>query len=119
MPDSTDNINSEEMIAMMRAVYNEAIMNLVKAFCPITLTIKISDLTGLPPSDQNQLATIAGDRERVKLVITYCETVETGVYYHGLLLDESDIQISAGADADLVIRDWHLVHYLQRASITK
>jgi hypothetical protein len=101
----------KEMLSMQ--IYNDAINRIMEAAMPIHLSILTKDLTGTPPYRQNEVAGVAGAERLVHLHIFRSQRTAEGLFYHLTMLSED--RKGMISDGDIRIRDWHLVHYLQKA----
>ena len=100
----------KEMLTM--SIYHDAINRLMETAMPVTISIQTKDLQGTPPYAQNEVAKVAGAEQLVHLHVFRSERNAEGLFYHLTILREDRKCLIS--DGDIKIRDWHLVHYLQK-----
>ena len=92
---------------------NDAIAALLDILMPISISIDVKSITGTPPYKENSISDYCEGRDAVTILVWYMYTEDTGRYYRVKLYEE-DNKKKLIADK-ITIRDWHLVHYLQKA----
>ena len=93
-------------------IFRNTIFKLVTELLPMELTIDARYLTGTPPYQQNCIKEYIADIDVVVLVVTNSYSDDTGMYYTVAVGDTNRNLICQ----DITIRDWHLIHYIQKSS---
>ena len=99
---------------LMREIYNDAIAQLMSAAMPVRIVINVKAITGTPPFTKNMIAQSIPDGIEV-VVIRVIESLPDsgGCAYNVVLLNDKNVPIDC--KQPIPIKEWHLVHYLQKA----